>query len=48
MNPNLDHAVLRDGAVEDPALRFSRRGARPGATETLQEVTDHAVQAAQA
>ena len=48
MNPNVDQAVLRDGAVEDPALRFSRRGAQHGAAETLQEVTDHAVQAAQA
>lgn len=48
MNPNVDHAVLRDGAVEDPALRFSRRGTQHCAAQTFQEVTDHAVQAAQA
>ena len=28
MNPNVDHAVLRDGAIEDPALRFSRHSAQ--------------------
>ncbi len=29
MNPNVDRAVLRDGAVEDPALRFSQIATAP-------------------
>ena len=50
MNPNVDRAVLRDGPVDDPALRFSTRrapiAARAG--QPLQEVTENAVQAVQA
>ena len=42
MNPNVDRAVLLEGDIEDPALRFSRR------PQSLQEDTDHAIQAVQA
>ncbi|HWD70261.1 MAG TPA: NAD(P)/FAD-dependent oxidoreductase [Solirubrobacteraceae bacterium] len=35
MNPNIDRAVLREGPVEDPALRFgARRDERPPATRS--------------
>jgi len=49
MNPNVDRAVLRDGAVEDPALRFSRRPARlQPISEPPQEGQDHAIPVVQA
>jgi cation diffusion facilitator CzcD-associated flavoprotein CzcO len=41
MNPNLDRAVLRDGPVEDPALRFT------GPRRLPQEVNADAVEAVQ-
>ena len=42
MDPNVDRAVLRDGPVEDPALRFGRR------REPLPKVSADAIEAVQA
>jgi hypothetical protein len=42
MNPNLDRAVLREGPVADPALRFSLRAAAPEPEPEAEELEEAA------